>query len=296
MSYTKYSTVGFFRSINTGKKARDLFWRSKFNGKPFLCSQCQGEEFYQFKTEPEIRKCKHCGSYERLRVGTVLENSKITILKWARAIFLVMEGKRGISAKELERKIRVSYPTAWSLLKRIRRCLQQRDELYKLKEILELDGAFFGKRKTRNQAPVLVAIETKDWIDERKRLKPRAGFVKICVSPERRKSVQEFVGKSIQPGTMVNTDGGPSMRGIKGVDHDYQVIRRDSETIQRWLPWAHKFISNVKAWILGTHHGVSKKYLGLYLSEYAYRFNRRHDPDTLFHRALVTCLNPGSLS
>ena len=41
--------------------------------------------------------------------------------------------------------------------------------------------------------------------------KPRAGFVKVCVSPERRKSVQEFVGKSIQPGTMVNTDGGPSM-------------------------------------------------------------------------------------
>lgn len=51
----------------------------------------------------------------------------------------------------------------------------------------------------------------------------------------------------------------------------------------------HRFISNAKAWIIGTHHGVDAKYLGRYLSEYAYRFNRRHDLDSLFHRALTAC-------
>ena len=79
------------------------------------------------------------------------------------------------------------------------------------------------------------------------------------------------------------------MLEIANVDHDYQVVGRDQAVIDRWLPWVHKFVSNAKAWILGTHHGVSTKYLGLYLAEYAYRFNRRHDPGTLFHRALTAC-------
>ncbi|MCB9025126.1 MAG: transposase [Bdellovibrionaceae bacterium] len=49
-------------------------------------------------------------------------------------------------------------------------------------------------------------------------------------------------------------------------------------------------MSNAKTWILGTHHGLqSSKYLELYLAEYTYRFNRRHDPDGLFHRALKAC-------
>ena len=50
-------------------------------------------------------------------LGTVLENSKSKVLTWVRAIFLVMDSKRGISAKELQGKLNISYQTAWSLLK-----------------------------------------------------------------------------------------------------------------------------------------------------------------------------------
>ena len=51
----------------------------------------------------------------------------------------------------------------------------------------------------------------------------------------------------------------------------------------------HRFISNAKTWLLGTHHGIDAKYLDRYMAEYTYRFNRRHDPDSLFHRALYAC-------
>ena len=50
-----------------------------------------------------------------------------------------------------------------------------------------------------------------------------------------------------------------------------------------------KVISNAKTWLLGTHHGIHEKYLDRYMAEYSYRFNRRHDPDSLFHRALFAC-------
>ena len=88
---------------------------------------------------------------------------------------------------------------------------------------------------------------------------------------------------------MVNTDGAPALTDLKGVDHDYQVMNNEPEKIDHWLPWVHKFISNAKAWIIGTHHGVESQYLANYLAEYTYRFNRRHDPDSLFHRALTAC-------
>ena len=171
----------------------------------------------------------------------------------------------------------------------LRSCLQRRDELYKLKELIELDGAVFGKRHTGNQSTVLVAIEAKNWVDERGRAKSKAGFVKVSVSAEQKEKVQSFVDRNRTLGSMVNTDGEKAILDIKNVDHDYQVVSGDKTIIDCWLPWVHKFISNVKSWVLGTHHGVSSKYLGLYLAEYAYRFNRRHAPDTLFHRALVAC-------
>ena len=63
----------------------------------------------QYKTEAEIRNCRQCHSLVRLRVGTVLENSKSKVLTWVRAIFLVMDSKRGISAKELQGKLNTSY-------------------------------------------------------------------------------------------------------------------------------------------------------------------------------------------
>ena len=181
--------------------------------------------------------------------------------------------------------------TTWSILHKIREALRQRDEQYKLKNVIELDGASFGKRETGNQTEVLVAIESKDWVDERGRQKSKAGFAKVMVAPESKANLQRFIDTAIEKDSMVNTDGKPGTMDLKNVDVDYQVVNNDPIVLDRWLPWVHKFISNSKSWIIGTHHGVESKYLARYLGEYTFRFNRRHDPNTLFHRALTACVN-----
>ena len=214
------------------------------------------------------------------------------MLQWLKAICFVMQGRRGVSATELQAELeKNSYGTTWVMLHKIREALRQRDEKYKLKDIIELDGAVFGRRETDNQSEVLVAIESKDWVDEKGQKKSRAGFAKVMVASETKKEAQEFVDKAIQKNSMVNTDGSPSLINLHGVDVDYQVMGNNKEALDHWLPWVHKFISNSKAWLVGTHHGVGSKYLGQYLAEYTYRFNRRHDPDSLFHRALTACVN-----
>ena len=126
-------------------------------------------------------------------------------------------------------------------------------------------------------------------MDQQGRTQSRAGFAKILVAQETKENAQTLVDTGIQAGAMVNTDGSPSLRNLDRVDVDYQVVSGDREICDRWLPWVHRFISNAKAWINGTHHGIKHKHLARYLAEYTYRFNRRHDVNRLFHRALVAC-------
>ncbi len=70
---------------------------------------------------------------------------------------------------------------------------------------------------------------------------------------------------------------------------EFKYTHGDQKILDSWQPWFHKFISNAKSWILGTHHGVRSKYLDLSLAEYTYGFNRRHDVSKLFDGALTAC-------
>jgi len=291
----KYRRMKFSRilsELDSEEKARAWVWLAKFQGKEFVCPKCGAESFYQHRKNPEVRECTVCHFEVRLRANTIFQNSKTAMLLWLKAICFVTQGKRGISALELQSELEMkAYGTVWTMLLKIREALRQRDEQYKLKNIVELDGATFGRRQTGNQTDILVAIESKDWIDEKGRPKSKAGFAKVIVANETKKEAQEFVDKSVAQGAMVNTDGSPSLRDLKNVDVDYQVVGGDQDTLDHWLPWVHKFISNAKSWIVGTHHGVDSRYLGQYLAEYTFRFNRRHDPDSLFFRALGACAN-----
>ena len=112
---------------------------------------------------------------------------------------LMMQGKRGISALELQRHLNISEHSAWLLLHKIREGLRQRDERYTLKGVIEVDGAVFGKKAKGNQAEVLVAVETKEWVDEKGRRKAKAGFAKVKVAVETKQEAQEFA-KTKGPG------------------------------------------------------------------------------------------------
>lgn len=284
-------SIKILQELESEVKARQLVWVAKFDGKNFICSNCQHESYYQHHKHPEIRECKKCHFEVRLRANTIFQHSKTPMLIWLKTICLMSQGKRGISASELQSALEMpSYGTAWRILHKIREAMRQRDAIYKLSNIIELDGAVFGKRQTGNQAEVLVAIETKDWIDSKGRKKSKAGFAKVIVANETKEKAQAFVNIAVEKDAMVNTDGSPSFIHLENVDVDYQVTGNNQEIIDRWLPWVHKFISNAKSWIVGTHHGVEAKYLAPYLSEYTFRFNRRHDPDSLFFRILGACV------
>ena len=287
--YRRMKSPEFFERIKTEAQARDWVWKTRFEGKDFVCPQCSSESFYQYHNDPEIRKCQDCYHRVRLRTKTIFQHSNLPLLTWLRAIHWITQGKRGISSLELQRHLAItSYQTVWAMGHKIRRALQERDDRYKLKDLIELDGAKFGKRETKDHQGVLVAVETKAWIDEKGKPKSKAGFAKVMVKPETTIYAREFVDQKVEEGTMVNTDGANCYQNM--AEADSRVMAGDQQKINDWLPWVHKFISNAKTWLLGTHHRTTSKYLERYLAEYTYRFNRRHDPDSWFHRALTACV------
>lgn len=292
MQYPHMKFCKLLSELDSEEKARAWIWLAKFDGKKFVCPKCSNETYWQHHKNPEVRECNRCHFEVRLRANTIFQHSKTSLLIWLRAICLVTQGKRGISALELQTDLSMkSYDTAWTLLHKIREALRQRDDTYKLHDVIELDGAVFGKRHTGNQTEVLVAVETKDWIDQKGRRKTKAGFAKVLIAKETKEDAQKFVDQAIEKNAMVNTDASPSLIHLENVDVDYQVVGSNQEVLDHWLPWVHKFISNAKSWIVGTHHGVEAKYLRQYLAEYTFRFNRRHDPDSLFFRALGACIH-----
>ena len=128
--------------------------------------------------------------------------------------------------------------------------------------------------------------------NKRKKLykKSKAGFAKVMVADENKKQAQKFVDSNIDKDATLHTDRGSGLIYLENIEIEHKAVSGDKELLDSWLPWVHKFISNAKIWVLGTHHGVDSKYLGSYLSEYTFRFNRRHDPDSMFYRALGACV------
>ena len=289
MQYQKISISTFFSQINSEAKARELLWKNKFEGEDFHCPSCSHDKYYQYQTRPEIRKCAQCKKQVRLRAQTIFEHSKIPLLVWVRTIFLMMSGKRGVSAQEIYRQLNLSsYRSAWSMLQKIRVALAQRDEFYKLKGMIEIDSTCFGKEKTGNQREVLIAVESKKWVDEKGKEKKNAGFARVVIADETSLNVEKMIKNYIHPKSEIHSDG------AKAYLHNKQEIKsmntyNDHILNEKWLPWVHRFISNAKTWILGTHHGVTGHYLHNYIAEFSYRFNRRHDPKSLFSRAIYAC-------
>jgi ISXO2-like transposase domain len=154
------------------------------------------------------------------------------MLKWLRAIFSVMQGNRGVSALELMVHLGMkSYGTVWSMLHKIREALRQLDEAYKLKGHIERHGAVFGRRATGTDREVLVAVEIKDWIDDKGKAKSKAGFARVIVANETKENAKAFADKAIDRGALINTDGSPSLRNIEGHDVDYHVVSGNKDVL-----------------------------------------------------------------
>jgi transposase-like protein len=252
----------------------------------FHCPVCGSDEFYPHSGRG-LLQCANpqCRRQTSLTAGTIMHKTRTPLHKWFWAYFLCAKDKRGISASTLSKQIGVSHWVAWNMLQKIKTAMANRDTLYGLSGPVAIDDGFIGgpggkRGRGTKKAKILVSVSLTE------EGKPR--FAKMdVVEQHSEEAVLGSIKQSVLPGSQIRTDGFESYSNLCSHGFAHQAI----PTSQGYLPWVHTLISNLKCFILGTYHGVSRKHLKRYLSEFCYRFNRRFWESQLFGRLLNAAIS-----
>lgn len=212
---------------------------------------------------------------------------------WFWGAYLVTTQTPGMSALQFQRQLGLRrYETAFQVLHKLRAGMVRpnRDRIG-AEWPVELDETLLGG-KTRGEGRgvhhkmyVAGAVEVRQKHDKRGRRAVYAGRLRLLVLNDRGKhSLEAFVTQNIETHSQVITDGWHGYDNLvaMGYGHESVVLDGDPEKAEKALPMIHLVFSNLKAWLLGTHHGVSAQHLPAYLDEFVFRFNRRFYPMTAF--------------
>jgi transposase-like protein/ribosomal protein L37AE/L43A len=253
----------------------------------FQCPECGSQKAYYIENR-QLHQCSQCRHQVSATAGTLFHSTKLPLVKWFWAIYLVASDKGGISALRASKLLGVSWPTAQSILLKIRTAMAHRDSIYRLGRLIEFDDTYVGGKRTGKRGrgaagkrPVLVAVETKG---------NTAGFVAMeAVDSVSKDTVRQFLAKHLKPSQTVKTDALPALNAVNETQTHEKKVTPPEEASQ-WLPLVHIIIGNMKTFINGTFHGVSSRHLQEYLNEFCYRFNRRFWEPELPLRLLNACL------
>ena len=244
-----------------------------------FCPKCQKITKHHRVANRPSYSCQFCGHHEHPMRGTIFQDSATSLKLWFHAIFLMASTRCGISAKQLERELGVTYKCAWRMFNRIRSMLDEGDGP-KLSGKVEVDESFFGgkepnkhwsKRQSGHRGPV---GKTAVWgaVERQGRVVARV------VSDTTARIVLPHVRERIMPHSVIFTDEARIYRNLPRLGYDHQRVYHTAGIYVEGDAHTNTiegFWSLTKNGIRGVYHNVSTKYLQTYLNEYAFRFNRR---------------------
>lgn len=252
-------------------------------GQGHQCPKCGNRTKWSPLKSQRAYCCHSCGYHLHPTVGTVFERSRTPLRKWFFAIFLFASTKNGVSAKELQRQLGVTYKCAWRMGHKIRQHMASVDR--ETGDILsghvEIDETFVGGEPRdyengghylQRKAPVLGMVE-------------RQGRMVLKHIPDTKgSSILPLIWAHVDKSAHVSTD---EARVYKKLDRHYyhgSVNHKAGEFSDgiHHTNTLEGFWSLLKRSIRGTHVFVSHDHLQSYLGEFAYRFNCRHHPERMF--------------
>lgn len=239
------------------------------------CRNCGVIEpkYYRVRSK-KVYECKDCGHQISPLANTIFHKSETPLKKWFYVLFQFSVSKNGVSAKEVERTVGVTYKTAWRMARLVRSLMQQGGDYFS--GTVEIDETYIGGKVKRdklfdNKMAVIGAVEHKK----------ETGRVKAIVTKQANASVAlPFIRETVQPGATIHTDESRIYYRVKRefahdyINHKRHEYARDGITTNT----IEGFWSQMKRSIDGTYHCVSPKYLQNYVNEFVFRYNHRTEP------------------
>lgn len=245
------------------------------------CPKCERHfKYYRVKSR-KCYACQYCSHQIHPLAGTIFHKSETSLKLWFYAIFLFAASKNGVSAKELERQLGVTYKTAWRMAKEIRTLFDEDgDPDGMLSDLVEVDETYVGGkgrgkrgRGSDKKKPVVGIVE-------------RQGKIKAIVTDNVKAStVLPLITKNVRQGTKVMTDEFGIYNRVSRHGYTHQRIQHKAKRYA--IGDVHTntiegFWGQLKRSINGTYHSVPPKYLQQYVNEFAFRYNQRNTTNHLF--------------
>lgn len=257
-------------------------------GERMVCPRCgKTGRFVRLKGQPAF--CcpqPRCGHHVHPMVGTLFEKSHTALSKWFYALYLFTTTRHGVSAKELQRQLGVTYKTAWRMGHEIRKYMAKVDGDDPLSGHVEIDETFIGGRTpgaggaaSKSKATVLGMVE-------------RGGKVMTRhIHHPSRINILPHVTANVAKGATVSTDTAGAYTILPRMGYDHGSVNHSVGEYVRGHVHTNtieNFWSILKRSISSTHVSVSRKHLSKYLGEFEYRYNMRGVPHLMFGRLLAS--------
>ena len=250
-----------------------------------VCNHCGVKEnVYAMKDTPKKFICHACNNTFSVFKDTIFEHSSTDLKKWFYAIHLFLNGKKGISALQLQREIEVTYKTAWRMLRQIRIAMGNKkkddDDDDFMGTVIEMDEAYFGGKAENKHMSERVAakgifqkIAVLGMLERNKEVR---GFV--LPNGAKRNDIFEKVLENIKDGSQIMTDEHKAY---------YYLYTRYKHSVVNHSKGEYKkgdnihtnsiegFWSTLKRGVYGIYHHVSRKHMQHYVNEFAFRYNNR---------------------
>lgn len=285
----EFSVREFFQRFPDEDACLEHIMQVRFGGTRFDCPKCEtvGATFHKLQKR-RTYVCSACGHHVNPTANTILHDTRTPLVSWFYAMYLFCTTRHGVSGKELQRQLGVTYKTAYRIGQQIRDLTmkaQSFDAL--LAGHVELDEAYVGGRKSGGKrgrgAPGKTIVMG---------LAERGGKTKAVVIPNVKKdTLRDVVLDNVEPGSVVSTDELMSYGLLTGdgyehgrVSHgkgEYAVYDyRSGNTFH--VNTVEGFWRLFKASVRSTHVQISAKHMQRYLSEFTFRASNRERVNGMF--------------
>ena len=283
--------------FTTESICRDALTKAHW-GDDIVCPYCGKHHCMMMSNERYC--CTKCRRSFSCTVGTIFENTKLSLKKWFFAMYLISSHKKGVSSHQLSRDIKVTQKTAWYMLQKIRSLYAQSD-VEALSGIVECDEMYLGGaeknkheskktegtqgRSTKTKKPIFGMIQRK------------GNVVAMTVKDTKADTLMPIIKQFVADNTVVYTDELSSYSRLSKENFAHGVVHHnDNEFVvgDVFTNTIEGFWSHFKKMIFGIYHSVSKKHLQRYIDEEVFRWNTRKMSESyrfndMFEKAICLC-------